>query len=106
MVHGERECCETFTAELCTKGFDAYAPDFEASYDLLEDRFIDKGIPPEKLHPVCAGHGGKHYSSAYARLVQAQKRLEEVVQHNEGGTNKDLGKFADQILSLCQKWDR
>ncbi|HCA71479.1 MAG TPA: MBL fold hydrolase [Ruminococcaceae bacterium] len=106
VVHGERECCETFTAELCTKGFDAYAPDFEASYDLLEDRFIDKGIPPEKLHPVCAGHVGKHYSSAYARLVQAQKRLEEVVQHNEGGTNKDLGKFADQILSLCQKWDR
>ena len=23
-----------------------------------------------------------------------------------GGTNKDLGKFADQIIALCDKWER
>ena len=26
--------------------------------------------------------------------------------HNEGGANKDLAKFADQINALCDKWDR
>ena len=106
VVHGERACCEAFTAELCTRGFNACAPDFEADYDLLEDRFTEVGIAPEKLHPARSAASGKRYSPAYARLVQAQKRLLEVVQHNEGGTNKDLGKFTDQILALCDKWDR
>ena len=26
--------------------------------------------------------------------------------HNKGGTNKDLGKFADQLRALIEKWDR
>jgi len=29
-----------------------------------------------------------------------------VIRKNEGGANKDLGRFADQINSLCDKWDR
>ena len=29
-----------------------------------------------------------------------------VITHNEGGTNKDLAKFTDQINALCDKWDR
>lgn len=29
-----------------------------------------------------------------------------VIAHNEGGANKDLAKFTDQINSLCDKWDR
>lgn len=107
VVHGERTCCETFTAELCANGFDAYAPDFSAVYDLLEDRVEAAGIPPEKLHPArVQGYPAGKVSSAFLRLLQAQKRLEQVVQHNEGGANKDLGKFADQILALCKKWDR
>ena len=107
VVHGERQCCESFTAELCTKGYDAYAPNFETAYDLLADRVTEEGISPEKLHPARpADYKSKFYSPVYARLVQAQKHLEEVVQHNEGGTNKDLAKFADQILALCEKWDR
>ena len=32
--------------------------------------------------------------------------LQTVVAHNEGGANKDLAKFADQIIALCEKWDR
>ena len=30
----------------------------------------------------------------------------QVVAHNEGGANKDLAKFADQIIALCENWDR
>ena len=45
-------------------------------------------------------------SSAYIRLLTASERLKSVIEHNEGGTNKDLGKFADQIIALCDKWER
>ena len=34
------------------------------------------------------------------------QRLMTVITHNEGGANKDLAKFADQINALCDKWDR
>ena len=36
----------------------------------------------------------------------AGQRLLAVIAHNRGGANKDLSKFADQINSLCDKWDR
>ena len=43
---------------------------------------------------------------SYTHLVAAGKRLMTVITHNEGGTNKDLAKFTDQINALCDKWDR
>ena len=89
------------------RGYDAVAPNFSASFDLLTGKFLDDGIPPERLHPkrVVLSHG-RRYSAAYARLQQAQKRLELVVQHNEGGANKDLNRFTEELLALCEKWDR
>ena len=33
-------------------------------------------------------------------------RLMAVIKKSEGMANKDLAKFADQINSLCDKWDR
>ena len=49
---------------------------------------------------------GTRVSTAFQRLVDAGKRLMTVIQHNEGGSNKDLARFASQIQSLCDKWDR
>ena len=40
------------------------------------------------------------------KLEEAGQLLLSVIRHNKGGTNKDLGKFRDQILALVQKWDR
>ena len=48
----------------------------------------------------------RHRSDVYARLVEAGKRLMLVISHNEGGANKDLTKFMNQIHALCDKWDR
>ena len=45
-------------------------------------------------------------SGVFARLVAAGERLRQVILRNEGGANKDLAKFADQIHALCDKWDR
>ena len=49
---------------------------------------------------------GEELGFAQERLLAAGQRLLTVIQHNEGGANKDLAKFADQINSLCDKWDR
>lgn len=35
----------------------------------------------------------------YTRLIEAGKRLMQVIYHNEGGANKDLAKFISQINS-------
>ena len=48
----------------------------------------------------------KKAAGVYARLLAAGERLLTVIRHNEGSSNKDLAKFADQIQSLCDKWDR
>ena len=44
--------------------------------------------------------------TVYDRLVAAGRRLIQVIERNRGGANKSLAKFADQINSLADKWDR
>ncbi len=50
--------------------------------------------------------GGSRANVVFQRLLSAGKRLMRVIEHNEGGANKDLARFADQINALCDKWDR
>ena len=102
VVHGEEEAAMALTADLRAMGVDAVAPDFQAEYDLLEDRFTDMGVPAATLRtkPIRKG------SAAYQRLQSVGDRMLEVIAHNEGGSNKDLAKFADQLLALIEKWDR
>ena len=59
------------------------------------------GLPPEKKPEPASGG-----SPAYQRLEDVGRRLMEVIAHNKGGTNKDLGRFADQLRALIEKWDR
>ena len=42
----------------------------------------------------------------YRELIQAGDLLKTVIDHNEGGANKDLRAFTKELLALCQKWDR
>ena len=93
VVHGEARAAENY--------FSAHAPNYEEVYDLLEDRMIAPGVVLEpKAAPVDPG------SPAYRRLEDVGKKLMEVIAHNKGGSNKDLGKFADQLRALISKWDR
>lgn len=101
VVHGSWDSTENYAATLRERGFTAHAPDYEEVYDLLENRMLSAGIPlPPKpvLAPVV--------SPAYRRLEEVSQHLMEVISHNRGGTNKDLGKFADQLRALIEKWDR
>ena len=48
----------------------------------------------------------KPVSDVFSRLLAGGQRLMGVIKKNEGVSNKDLAKFADQINSLSDKWDR
>ena len=48
----------------------------------------------------------KRAGTVFARLVAAGERLMAVIRKNEGGANKDLARMADQINTLCDKWER
>ena len=64
---------------------------------------ISEGVKERKTRRTTSTQRGK---TVFDRLVAAGKRLMTVITHNEGGTNKDLAKFTDQINALCDKWDR
>jgi metallo-beta-lactamase family protein len=103
VVHGEQFTAQDFADELKQRGFPSYVPNFRAVADLTANRILDEGIAPEKRRPI---RGAGKTSPAFSRLIAAGQRLMRVIQHNEGGANKDLARFADQILALCDKWDR
>lgn len=105
VVHGEDSVCSLFADFLKDEyGYDAEAPLYGAEYDLLQGAWLKAGERREEREkkPVTA----HRVSNVYLRLLNAGKRLMTVIHHNEGGANKDLGKFADQINALCDKWDR
>ncbi|MEY8337331.1 MBL fold metallo-hydrolase [Lachnospiraceae bacterium 62-35] len=106
LVHGDDKVCDSFAAHLHdTYGFDTAAPFSGSSFDLVSGQWITvtEGIPVEKEAKSAAS---RKASGVFARLIAAGERLLLVIRHNEGGANKDLAKFADQIHSLCDKWDR
>ncbi|MBP3296071.1 MAG: MBL fold metallo-hydrolase, partial [Lachnospiraceae bacterium] len=101
VVHGDDDNANLFAECLRNEyGYDAYAPYSGTSFVLATNSFITEaaGIPARKK--------AKRISDVFQRLVAAGQRLLAVIYKNEGGTNKDLGKFADQINSLADKWDK
>ncbi|MBP9996480.1 MAG: MBL fold metallo-hydrolase [Lachnospiraceae bacterium] len=101
IVHGEDSVTETFAQTLIDEcDLDAYAPYSGTRFDLISGTFDYEAVPvrvtPKK----------KAVSDVFSRLMAAGQRLIGVIKKNEGVANKDLAKFADQINSLCDKWDR
>ena len=107
VIHGEDSVTEIFSARLQgLYGLDAQAPYNGAIYDLAEGRWLYEGNKV-RLQPAAAQGGqARKVSGAYQRLQAACQRLAAVIADNEGGANKDLARFADQIIALCDKWDR
>ena len=104
MVHGSDESCVAFTDVLTSRlGLAAKAPFSGSEFDLIKGCWIKEtaGIPIEKETAA-----RKKATGVYTRLVDAGNLLMDVISRNEGGANRDLTKFTEQILALCQKWDR
>ena len=85
-------------------GVKAVAPYSGSIYDLDSGICLCEGNSTYIQKPV--NKSSFAASPAFDRLTEASKKLQLVVGRNRGGTNKDLAKFADQILALCEKWDR
>lgn len=102
VVHGEASVCDSFVECLNAEhGMKAYAPYSGTVFNLLTNKLEYEAepiaIPVQKKT--------KTASDVFSRLMAAGQRLLAVIHKNEGGANKDLAKFADQINSLCDKWD-
>lgn len=104
VVHGEDAVCDEFAQSLNTEyGQDAEAPFSGAEFDLAANCWTKAGI---KVRLAEIKPAAKRANQVFARLMEAGKRLLKVIDNNEGGANKDLAKFADQINALCDKWER
>ena len=100
VVHGEDSVCTAFAECLMVEhGIKAYAPYSGTVFNLATGRFEYEadGIPVKKKEKPVTG--------VYARLLSAGQRLLGIIKKNEGTSNKDMAKFADQIIALCDKWD-
>lgn len=101
VVHGEDSVCKSFVECLQVEhGLKAYAPYSGTEFNLLSNKLEYEAQPiPVVKKKARAGN------DVFGRLLAAGQRLLTVIHKNEGGANKDLARFADQITSLCDKWD-
>lgn len=100
IVHGEDSTCNLFAECLKAEyGHKAYAPYSGTRVDLITNTI------EYEASPVAVKKRIRGVSDVFARLLAAGQRLIAVIYKNEGGANKDLAKFADQINSLADKYD-
>ena len=106
VIHGEDEVENIFTQTLTEQGFTACAPYNGEQWAIGAEGAVclKEGTRTRIEHRV--SEGAARAATVFQRLLSAGKRLLRVIEHNEGGANKDLAKFADQINALCDKWDR
>ena len=106
VMHGEDEVENIFVDTLTGQGFTACAPYNGAQWAIGAEGAVclKEGTRIRIEHHV--SEGAARAATVFQRLLNAGKRLLRVIEHNEGGANKDLAKFADQINALCDKWDR
>lgn len=111
VVHGEDLVCEDFTK--CLKeeyGYNAFAPYSGACFDLAANQMISEGVkipvaPKELPRGHAASEGGKRAMYLANQLDLANKRLQQIINLNKGGTNRDMEKMLKQINDLCDKLD-
>lgn len=100
LVHGEDSTCNLFAECLRNEyGHNAYAPYSGTRVDLIT------GAIEYEAAPVAVKKRTHAVSDAFARLLAAGQRLLAVIRKNEGRSNKDVARFADQVNSLADKWD-
>ncbi len=103
--HGDEEACESFAACLREEyGHDATAPYSGTSFDLMTNTpiTITEGIKIVK--PSAGKPKDSRAVKVFGRLISACEKLMRVARKSEGLSNKDLGRFADQVEQLADKW--
>ena len=105
--HGEDAVTESFAGLVGEKlGCKTYAPYSGTVFDLLSGEFVSRpsGVPVTKK--AAETPQAQRKRMLYEKLLAAGERLLAVIRASEGISNKDVGKFTDQINRLCDKWER
>lgn len=105
ITHGEDTVTEIFASRLQEElGYDTMAPFSGTIYDLEQNVCVyeAQGVRIEKAEARKTSKSAR----AFDRLLALGQRLLSVIRKNEGCANKDLDKFAREVQSLCDKWDR
>lgn len=102
--HGDDTVTDEYAKIITDKlKINAHAPYNGEIYSLSENCLIKDGNR-QRIEKV--SYESKNFTPQFLSLINAGKRLESIIKNNEGGANKDLAKFTDQIIALCEKWDR
>lgn len=102
--HGDDFICDSFAQTITNKlGIPALAPFSGDSFDLAAGECVAKA----KIVKISSvSDGRRRANQAFDRLLSAAKHLLSVVDACRGLSNKELAKFTDQILALCEKYGR
>ena len=101
--HGNDMLCDLF-AQTIEQRFHitAFAPYSGAVYDTQLDSFIAEG----NRRPIEKKGARERNRIVYDKLTSALRRLSEIAERYKNGSNKDISRLTDQILALCNKWDK
>ncbi|MCM1188109.1 MAG: MBL fold metallo-hydrolase [bacterium] len=101
VVHGEDKVCASFAECLKTEyGQKTSAPYSGSIFNLLTGKYEYEAEPI----PVQKKAKSSIATGVFARLLAAAQRLLALVQRSDGMPNKEMARFADQINSLCDKY--
>lgn len=106
VTHGEDSVTEVFARRLEEEfGVTSMAPFSGTIYDLAANTcvFEAQGI---RIQKTSASPKAAKAARAFEKLLALGHRLLTVIRKNEGCPNKDLDRFARELQSLCDKWDR
>jgi metallo-beta-lactamase family protein len=102
--HGDDESCTAFAKCLSEEhGIPAMAPYSGTEYDLARGEFVrvTEGVVFVKDN---AERKRRRASDVFGKLVAAAERLLSLARSCEGRSNRDLGRFTDQINQLADRW--
>lgn len=101
--HGGDTVTDSFAALIREKlSMDAEAPYNGSIFDLETMEWLAMGFRTKMEKRKVS----VRTNAVFQRLYQAGRRLLNVIEKNRGLANRELGKFADQVTALCDKWDR
>ena len=103
VVHGDREVAPVYAETVKGLGFAAHAPQYTEEYDLIADKKLAVGYLPERK--TRAYEGAPKATPAYQKLVQMGDMLIGLIRRSKGRDNKTLGRWADQLRQLLDKWE-
>ncbi len=106
VTHGEDTVTDIFARRLREEmDVSATAPYSGTIFDLASGSFI-KETAGRRIENTVSTVRSRKSGAAFEKLLAVGQRLLSVIRKNEGGANKDLDKFAREIQSLCDRYDR